>query len=178
METIADLLEEQIKDLYSAETQLVKALPKMIKSVSDSKLKTALEKHLQETRQHVERLKTAADHLEIKPTGQMCHGMKGLLEEGSEAAGEDGHDAVIDAAIIVAAQRVEHYEISGYGSARALAELLGEDQVCKLLDKTLDEDSAADEKLTSIAKSSIYPNAPLEDGEAEEAAPKRKTKKR
>jgi ferritin-like metal-binding protein YciE len=145
LDSLRNLLEEQIKDLYSAENQLIKALPRMAKAASSKSLREAFESHLDETRHHAERLQSIAQILEIKPGGKKCKAMEGLVEEGKEVLEEDGEGAVIDAALIAAAQRVEHYEISAYGSARAMADQLGASTIIKLLQKTLDEESAADE---------------------------------
>ena len=121
MNNLTELLEEQLKDLYNAENQLLKALPKMAKAASSEELKTAYEQHTEETRVHIERLQQVAEQLGVKPTGKVCKAMKGLVEEGNEVIGEDGHDNVIDAALIAASQRVEHYEIAAYGTVRAIA---------------------------------------------------------
>lgn len=165
MQTLNELLEDQIKDLYSAESQLVKALPKIAKAAQTAELKRAVEEHLQETRTHVQRLERVAEELEFKPKGKTCQGMKGLIEEGSEAA-EEAEGVVGDGALIAAAQRVEHYEISGYGTARAIARRLGHEQVAQLLEQTLEEESAADEKLSQIAEQVVYSEA-SEDPEGE-----------
>ncbi len=156
LDSLNSVLEEQIKDLYSAENQLVKALPKMVAAASTESLKAAFKSHLAETKVHVERLQKIAEMLEIKPGGKKCKGMEGLLEEGKEAMEEDGEDNFIDAAIIAAAQRVEHYEISGYGTARALAEATGKSQIVQLLQLTLNEEAAADEKLTEICTTELF----------------------
>ena len=157
--TIAKLLEDQLKDLHSAETQLVKALPKMAKKASSAALKDAITSHLDETKQQVERLDTIGEKLGIKLTGKKCKAMVGLIEEGAEVLEAEGPEPVIDAAIIAAAQRVEHYEISAYGTARALAEQLQDSDTASILQETLDEESAADEKLTSISQEEILPAA-------------------
>ena len=146
------LLEQEIKDLYSAETQLVKALPKMAKAASDSDLIAGIEKHLEETKVHVQRLEEVAELLGITPRGKSCKAMKGLVEEGAEVIEEDGEASIKDLALIVAAQKVEHYEIAGYGSARALAEMLGLDDAVELLQATLDEEGDTDKALTGIAE--------------------------
>lgn len=146
------LLKEEIKDIYSAETQLVKALPKMAKAASDAKLREAFEAHLKETETHVERLEEVAKLLEIKPTGKVCKAMKGLVEEGAEAIEEDGEPAIKDLALIGAAQRVEHYEIAAYGTCKAMATALGLKDIAKLLDTTEQQEGKADKKLTSIAE--------------------------
>ena len=149
--TLEVLLVQEIKDLYSAETQLVKALPKMAKAAADASLKEAIKNHLEETKVHVERLEKIAGLLDITPRGKSCKAMKGLVEEGAEVIEEDGDPAVKDFALIVA-QKVEHYEISGYGSARAIAEILGHDEVLELLQATIEEEGAADKLLTQIAE--------------------------
>jgi ferritin-like metal-binding protein YciE len=159
LDSLRSLLEEQIKDLYSAENQLIKALPKMAKKASSEKLRRAIEDHLEETKGQAERLADAARLLEIKPGGKVCQAMKGLIEEGKEALEEEGHEAVIDAAIIAAAQRVEHYEMSAYNSARSFAERLGMTKVVRLLQATLEEETAADEKLEAISVSEVVPAA-------------------
>jgi ferritin-like metal-binding protein YciE len=152
-----------MRDLYNAENQLLKALPKMAKRATTPELKEAFESHLEETQTHVERLEEIFSNLGKKPSGKTCKGMKGLVEEGSEMMKEDGPDSVIDAGIIAAAQRVEHYEIAGYGVARTFASLLGEDEAEDLLQSTLDEEGAADEKLTEIAEGMV--NEEAEEGE-------------
>jgi ferritin-like metal-binding protein YciE len=149
------LLVDQIKDLYSAETQLIRALPKMAKRAASPELKDAFERHLEETQGHVERLEAVGSELEVKLGGKKCKAMAGLIEEGQEAVAAEGEEPVIDAALIAAAQRVEHYEISAYGSARAMAEQLGQSRVAQLLQQTLDEEVATDEKLTKIAEGGV-----------------------
>lgn len=151
MKTVQGLLVEEIKDLYSAETQLVKALPKMAKAANDPALRGGFEKHLEETVVHVERLEKVAEILDASPKGKSCKAMKGLIEEGSEVIEEDGEPALKDLALIVAAQKVEHYEIAGYGSARTLAEVIGHGEVVKLLQATLDEEGATDKSLTQLS---------------------------
>lgn len=148
--TLNDVFADQIEDLYSAETQLVEALPKVASAASDDKLQEALRSHLEETRGHVQRLEQIKGQLGINGS-QTCEGMAGLVKEGEEILGESGTPASKDAAIIAAAQRVEHYEIAAYGTARTLAGELGHDEAKRLLDETLDEESAADELLTKIA---------------------------
>jgi ferritin-like metal-binding protein YciE len=155
--TIAKLLEDQLKDIYSAENQLVKALPKMAKKASYEGLKDAITSHLEETKHQVERLDEIGQSLGIKLTGKKCQAMEGLIEEGAEVLEADGPGPVIDSALIAAAQRVEHYEISAYGSARALARQLGHEDVVALLEETLEEESAADEKLTALSEDEILP---------------------
>jgi ferritin-like metal-binding protein YciE len=150
--TINDLFMDELKDLYSAEKQITKALPRMAKAASAKDLKQAFESHLEETNGHVERLEQIFETLEKSGRGKTCEGMKGLLAEGSEIITEVAKGEVRDAGLISAAQRVEHYEIAGYGSVRAFAELLGHDEIVELLEATLEEEKAADQKLTQIAK--------------------------
>jgi ferritin-like metal-binding protein YciE len=159
LDSLQTLWIEEMRDLYNAETQLLKALPKMAKRASTPELKEAFESHLEETQGHVERLDEIFAKLGKKPTGKTCKAMKGLIEEGSEVLSEEGVDSVIDAAIIAAAQRVEHYEIAGYGVVRTFASILGEDEAEDLLQQTLDEEGAADEKLTEIAESIVNEEA-------------------
>ncbi len=150
--SLEGLLVQEIKDLYSAETQLVKALPKMAKAASHEGLKAGFKGHLEETKGHVERLEEVAKILDVTPRGKTCKAMKGLIEEGAEAIDEEGDPALRDLALIIAAQKVEHYEISGYGSVRTLAEWLGKKDVVKLLQATLDEEGATDKKLTALSE--------------------------
>ncbi|MGN6725823.1 MAG: ferritin-like domain-containing protein [Tepidisphaeraceae bacterium] len=167
MDTLSDLLEDELKDLFSAEKQLLKALPKMAKAATSKQLKEAFTSHLEETEGHVERLQEIGELLEIKLTGKVCKAMQGLIEEGKEILQEDGDGSVIDAALIGAAQRVEHYEIAAYGTVRAMANALKHRDVVKLIEETLGEEGAADKKLTSIAKGEVLRLA-LEAGEEEE----------
>lgn len=157
--TLRDLLIEELKDLYSAESQLVKALPKIAKAVSSEELTDAILAHLEETKEQLERLNQCFELLDTKPGRKKCKAMEGLLIEGGEVVAEDAEPMVHDAAIIAAAQRVEHYEIAGYGCARTFAKILGEDAVAQLLQQTLDEEAAADETLTRIALSGINQTA-------------------
>ena len=149
-----DLFEDQIKDLYSAENQIIKALPKMAKATTSPELRRAFERHLEETRRQVERLEQIGEALEIKLTGKKCKGMEGLIEEGKEMMGELD-DAALDAGLIGAAQKVEHYEIAAYGTARTHAEMLGYNKVARLLQQTLNEEGATDKKLSQLAESII-----------------------
>jgi ferritin-like metal-binding protein YciE len=167
LSSLQDLLHHELKDLYSAETQLVKALPKMAKAATNDDLKAGFEEHLEQTKGHVSRLEEIAKILDMKLTGHACKAMKGLIEEGSELIEEDAEDAVRDAGLIGAAQRVEHYEIAGYGTARCLAETLGHDDVAKLLEETLEEEKETDEKLTELAESAINAEA-AEKGSSDE----------
>jgi ferritin-like metal-binding protein YciE len=145
------LLVQEIKDLYNAETQLVKALPKMAKAASDEALAEGFKAHLEETKEHVQRLEDVAKFLDASPKGKVCKAMKGLVEEGAEAIEEQGDPSLRDLALIIAAQKVEHYEIAGYGSARTIAGKLGFDDVVDLLQTTLDEEGETDKKLTELA---------------------------
>jgi ferritin-like metal-binding protein YciE len=152
VKTIDELLLDELKDLYSAEKQLTTALPKMARAAASQDLKTAFESHLEETQGHVERLDKIFETLGKSPRGKTCHGMQGLVEEGSEMISELDKGAVRDAGLISAAQRVEHYEMAGYGSVREFASLLGQNEIASLLGETLEEEKAADEKLTGISK--------------------------
>lgn len=168
METLSEVLEEQLKDLYNAENQLLKALPKMAKRASSEELKDAFLTHAEETRVHVERLQQVAELLGVKPTGKVCAAMKGLVEEGQEVIEEDGDGPAIDAALVAAAQRVEHYEMAAYGTVRTLAELLGHQEAVELFEQTLGEEKATDAKLTQVVEQSIYPGAPKNEGDVME----------
>jgi ferritin-like metal-binding protein YciE len=167
MNTLSELFEEQLKDLYNAEKQLTKALPAMARKASTPSLKEAFSGHLEETTHQVQRLEEIGQALGISLKGKVCKAMEGLIEEGKEVIKEKGDRLVLDAALIAAAQRVEHYEISAYGSARALAEQLEHSDAVELLQATLDEESGADEKLNSISLDEILGEAPsgLEDEE-------------
>jgi ferritin-like metal-binding protein YciE len=153
MESLKDLFVEELKDLYSAENQILKALPKMIKKASSKELKSGFEQHLKETQGHVERLEKIFKELDESPRGKKCKGMEGVIADGKELMEEDAEPEVMDAGLIGAAQHVEHYEIAGYGCVRTYAELLGESNIASLLQKTLDEERATDEKLTKLAQS-------------------------
>ncbi len=155
LNTLKKLYTEQLKDLYSAEKQLIKALPKMAEFATNEDLKQGFKKHLKETEGQVERLERIFSDMNISGSGKTCAAMKGLVEEGSELMEEDGVPAVLDAGLIAAAQRVEHYEIAAYGCVKAYAELLGEKKAVGLLQKTLDEESKTNQTLTELAESSI-----------------------
>jgi ferritin-like metal-binding protein YciE len=170
LDTLEKLYISELRDLYSAENQLLKALPKMAKAASSNELKDAFEKHLEQTTGHVARLVLIFEQLDESPKGKICHGMKGLIEEGSEILKEDGEDSVLDAGIIVAAQKVEHYEIAGYGSVRTFANLLAKDEAASLLQSTLDEESETNEILNQLAHSVINPEAINETQLAEASA--------
>jgi ferritin-like metal-binding protein YciE len=159
LKSLADLLLHELKDLYSAENQLVKALPKMAKAATNAELKAGFEEHLEETKGHVERLDQVAEKLNAKLTGHKCKAMEGLVTEGAELIHEDANDSVRDAGLIGAAQRVEHYEIAGYGTTIALAKHLGHDDIVEILEETLAEEKATDEKLTELAESAVNDEA-------------------
>jgi ferritin-like metal-binding protein YciE len=150
--TIDGLFVEELKDLYSAENQITKTLPKLIKAASSEELRSAFEHHLKETEGHVERLEKVFEILGSSPKGKTCDGMKGVLDEGSELLHETVEGSVRDAALISAAQRVEHYEMAAYGIVRSYAEKLGQSQISEILQKTLQEEKAADKKLTEISQ--------------------------
>jgi ferritin-like metal-binding protein YciE len=152
---LRDLLSHELKDLYDAEHQLIEALPKMAEDATDQTLKQAFTSHLTETKEHVKRLESVFALLDVKADRETCKAMKGLIKEGKEALKAKGDPAVNDLALIAAAQRVEHYEMAGYGSVRTMCEIIGNQQAADQLQKTLDEEGAADHKLTDIAKS-IY----------------------
>ncbi|HYW31698.1 MAG TPA: ferritin-like domain-containing protein [Gemmatimonas sp.] len=179
--TMNDLLIAELKDLYSAETQLVKALPKMAKGATTPSLRTAFEEHLVQTQEQVARLEQIFEILGSSPRGVKCKGMEGLLEEASEMLDEDGEDTVRDAGIIASAQRVEHYEIAAYGSSLAFATLLGHSEIAELLEMTLNEEKQADELLSTIAEEEVNVAGPAMEGEeggSEEegaASPRRKS---
>jgi ferritin-like metal-binding protein YciE len=171
LDSLHKLYIEELRDLYNAENQLLKALPKMAKAASSEELKQAFEDHFEETKDHVERLEDIFAGLEESPKGKTCHGMKGLIEEGSEMLDKEGEESVLDAGIIGAAQRVEHYEIAAYGTVRTFATLLGEDEAADLLQQTLDEEGETNKRLTELAEEIVNPEALREtEAEAEEAA--------
>ena len=155
LDTLQQLYIDELRDLYNAENQLLKALPKMAKAASSEDLKDAFEKHLEQTKGHVERLEQVFEQLGEKPKGKTCRAMKGLIEEGSEILKEGGEQSVVDAGIIVAAQKVEHYEIAGYGSVRTFAHLLGQNKAAELLQATLDEESETNELLNKIGRAHV-----------------------
>ena len=158
--TVKQLLDDEIKDLYSAETQLIKAIPKMAAGSGDAALKEALKAHLIETQGQVTRLEEVAKLLEIKPTGKKCMGMEGVLKEGAEALEEEGEQSVLDLGIIGAGSRVEHYEIAGYLTAISLAIKIKATQVVSLLQQSLAEEQAAEQKLRKIA-AALLQSAPV-----------------
>jgi len=162
IDSLRKLYVEELKDLYSAEKQLIQALPKMAKKASNAQLKQAFQQHLEITQTQLERLDRIFEGLGKSPRGKKCKAMEGLIEEGKEMMQEDMEPEVMDAALIAAAQRVEHYEIAGYGTVRTYANLLGEKDAAKLLQQTLDEEGQADKILTQLAESSINVEAMAE----------------
>jgi len=178
MESVRELLIEQMRDLYDAEKQLVKALPKLAKTASNEQLKEAFENHLEQTREHVQRLEQAFEALDQKARSKSCEAMKGLIEEGKETMEEDLEDALMDSALIGAAQKVEHYEIAGYGTVKTWARALGLDEVAELLEATLEEEKEADQKLTEVADGILMEAEAAdqagEEGEEVEASPRKR----
>ncbi|MGC1371163.1 MAG: ferritin-like domain-containing protein [Candidatus Sulfotelmatobacter sp.] len=168
-DSLRELYIDELRDLYSAETQLTKALPKMAKASTNDQLRQAFEEHLRQTSEHVSRLEQIFEQLEEKPTGKKCLGMEGLVKEGSETMKDDFTNEVMDAAIIGAARRVEHYEIAGYGTVRDFAEILGENDHVSLLEQTLEEEKQTDQKLTDLAQE-INPQAARGEEEKSEEA--------
>lgn len=155
LETLYDLYLHELKDLYSAENQLIKALPKMSKAASNRQLVAGFDRHLQQTKEHARRLEQIFERLEESPRGPKCEGMEGLIADGNKMVKEDAEDEVRDAGLIAAAQRVEHYEIAGYGCARTYANLLGDATGARLLGLTLKEEADTDKKLTQLAQRAI-----------------------
>jgi ferritin-like metal-binding protein YciE len=155
LDTLKDLYIEELKDLYSAEKQLVKALPKMIKATKHSELKAAFKNHLQQTVEHVKRLEEVCKELGASPRGKRCVGMAGLIQEGSDLIDEEPDADVLDAGLISAAQHVEHYEMAGYGTVRTYARQLGYQSQADLLQRTLDEEGETDHLLTDLAEARI-----------------------
>jgi ferritin-like metal-binding protein YciE len=174
MTTLEDLLVDQVRDLYDAEKQLVRALPKMAQAATSDDLQQAIQSHLEETKNQVSRLEQIFQQLDKPAKAKPCKGMRGL-EEGGEALDGDSAEPLTDLAIIAAAQRVEHYEISAYGTARAIATQLGQDSIASLLEETEDEEKAADTKLTEIAIDLLGQSSNMEEMEEEEAGPSKKS---
>jgi ferritin-like metal-binding protein YciE len=164
---LREALVDEIKDIYNAEKQIVKALPKMVKGATSDELREAFESHLDETENQVTRLERVFELLDEKPRGKHCAGMAGILEEGSETLQEDAEDSVMDAMLIAGAQRVEHYEITAYGTCIAWAEALGLSDVAEVLGESLAEEKAADEKLSALAESGINDAATAGESEDE-----------
>lgn len=155
LKSLEDLFVNELRDLYSAEKQILQALPKMAKAASSEELQAAFEEHLQQTETHVERLENIFEQLEISSRGKKCKAIEGLIEEGKELMSEDAEPAVLDAGLISAAQKVEHYEMAGYGCVRTYAQQLGHDEAAELLQETLNEEGETDEKLTGIAEGMV-----------------------
>ncbi len=178
IESMTELLVDQLKDIYDAENRLTKAIPKLSKKAANEELRSALDEHLQETEEHVSRLEQAFKMLGEKAKSKPCAGMRGIIDEGSEHVGESYEDDDLrDAVIIGSAQRVEHYEIAAYGTAIAHARLLQHDDVVDLLEQTLEEEKAADKKLTEIAESAVNIDA-TEGGQMEDEMPQRRSSRR
>jgi len=163
-----ELFKEELEDLYDAEKQIIQALPKMVEAASSEELKSAFEEHLEQTKEQVKRLDRVFKSIGEKPQGKTCEGMQGLLKEGEKIIAEIPKSPVLDAAIIGAAQKVEHYEISGYGTARTMAEMLGQQDAAELLEETLEEEKATDDNLTEIAESIMSGEDSDEEEEEEE----------
>jgi len=153
LENLQQLFVKELRDLYDAENQITEALPKMITAAHNTELKNALQEHLQVTKQQVTRLERIFQTLNEKPSGESCKGMKGVIKEGDEIVSAGGDASTVDAGIIAAAQRVEHYEMAGYGTVRTYAQLLGQTETARLLQQTLNEEEEADQKLSQIASS-------------------------
>jgi ferritin-like metal-binding protein YciE len=175
IDSMTALLVDELRDIYDAEKRLTKAIPKLAKKATNEELRSALEEHLEETEQQVQRLEQAFEHLGESAKAKPCAGMRGIIEEGDEHVGEDyDDDDLRDAVIIGSAQRVEHYEIAAYGTAIAHARLLEQEDVVGLLEESLKEEKAADVKLTEIAESVVNIEAATEDEEAEEPGARRR----
>jgi ferritin-like metal-binding protein YciE len=164
MQTLRDLLVDELKDLYSAENQIIKALPKMAKAASSDELRSAFEEHLEQTHQHSERLERICELLDVTPKGKKCVGLEGIIEEGKDLMSQNVEPAVLDAGLIAGAQKVEHYEMAGYGCARTWARQLGIEEAAQLLEATLDEEKATDQKLNQLAEHAINQQADQESG--------------
>jgi len=171
--SLKELMVEELKDLYNAEQQLTKALPKLAKNATSPQLKKLIETHLEETEGHVKRLDEVFEMLDEKPKGKHCAGIAGIVEEGSDLMKEDVDGAVLDAGIIAGAQRAEHYEIAAYGSVMAWAKVLGLRDIASLLSETLEEEKSADEKLTALAEKSVNRQAQGSSGRETDEAPGR-----
>jgi ferritin-like metal-binding protein YciE len=159
LKTMQDLFEHELQDLYSAEQQIIQALPEMMQATSNQELKNAFQQHLEETKGQVQRLEQIAQQVGINPQGEQCKAMAGLIEEGRTLLNEQAEPAVLDAALIGAAQRIEHYEIAGYGTARTFARTLGNQEAAQLLQQTLEEEAQTDEKLTRLAEQNVNKQA-------------------
>jgi ferritin-like metal-binding protein YciE len=170
---LQDVLIDELRDMYSAENQLVKALPKLVKGAKNSELKTAFTNHLEETKEQVVRLRTVFEHLGKKPTGKHCNGMEGVIEEGAEALEEEMEDASFDSGLIGAALRTEHYEIAGYSACIGMAQTLGMEEVIALLEQNLAEETAAAKKIQGLS-TQIFKEATQEKEEDEDSIPQSK----
>ena len=168
VESLEGLLQDELKDIYDAEKQITKALPKMAKKASSEELRQAFEEHLRQTEQQIERLEEVFEQLELPARGKKCEGMRGLLEEGQTMMSEAEDDATRDAVMIASAQKVEHYEIAAYGTLRTWANLLGKSEVAGLLEETLEEEKETDQRLTGIAESLVNPEAAKGEEDEEE----------
>jgi ferritin-like metal-binding protein YciE len=168
METLQELLVHELQDLYNAENQIIKALPKMAKKTTSPELRAAFEEHLSQTEMQAQRLERAIALLDSPVRGKSCDGMQGILEEGKKLMEEDASDDVLNAGLIAAAQKVEHYEIASYGSVKAWAELLGQDEIVALLEETLEEEEATDKKLSELAESVINAEAAMGNSDEDE----------
>jgi ferritin-like metal-binding protein YciE len=179
MDSLKELLQDELKDIYDAEKQLTKALPKLAKKATAEELKEAFEEHLRQTEEHIERLEQAFEHLGMPAKGKKCKGMQNLIAEGEDMIGDADEDAVRDAVMIASAQKVEHYEIASYGTLRTWASMLGQDDVASLLEETLEEEKETDQKLSELAEAFVNQAAAEEGEEEEEAArPARRTSSR
>jgi ferritin-like metal-binding protein YciE len=167
MESLEDLMQDELKDIYDAEKQLTKALPKLARKASNEELRDALQTHLQETQGHVDRLEQIFEQLGMPARGKRCEGMKHLIDEGNEMISEAEEDATRDAIMIAAVQKTEHYEIASYGTLRTWANVLGKTEVASICEETLEEEKAADEKLTAIAESFVNQQS-ANEGEGED----------
>ena len=176
LNSLQELYTEQLRDLYDAENQIIKALPEMIDAATSPDLKEALNEHLEITKTQATRLQQIFEGLGEKAKGETCKGIKGVLQEGSDLVDKIEDENTRDAGIITAAQRVEHYEMAGYGAARTFASLLGEDEAVQLLQQTLDEEKEADQKLTSLAEEINVSAEEGEESETSETTPRRSTK--
>src|SRR5437667_6526948 len=168
LDSLDELLQDELKDIYDAEKQLTKALPKLAKKATSEELRQAFEEQLRQTEQHIERLEQVFEQLELPARGKKCEGMKGLIEEAQDMMREADDDATRDALMIASAQKVEHYEIASYGTVRTWANLLGKSEVASLLEETLEEEKETDQRLTSIAENMVNPEAARGKREEEE----------
>lgn len=178
IDSLETLLEEELKDIYSAEKQLVKALPKMAKTATSEELRAAFEEHLEVTKGHVDRLEEVFEVLGKTAKAKTCKAMQGLLEEGKEIMEEDAEDSVMDAGLIAAAQKVEHYEIASYGTVRTWARLCGREEAAELLQETLDEEGEADKKLTELAEAMVNSEAESGNGSSSQSSGKKSKSRR